>query len=84
MADDALDIPASDGPRKHEVLRYVRASMVMRGRAVAATSPDRKTQCLAEADRLMAVARDLAKADEDAAEFERAVRSRGGVWFPGG
>lgn len=54
----------------------------MRARALLPATAVRKAQCLAEADRLMLIARELVKADEDAAEFERLVRSRGGVWFP--
>ena len=76
------DEPKSTGPRARDVLRHVKAALVMRARAFAAGNADRRAQCEAEADRLIGIARDLAQADDDAAAFEDRVRAGGGVWFP--
>ena len=79
MSDET---PRSDGPRRLDVARHALASVKMRAKAMATVNPEQRRQHLAEADRLMGIAHDLAKSDRDAAEFERRVKAGGGVWFP--
>ena len=74
--------PRSEGPRRGEVERHVRAAAVMRLRADAASSPGTRARYEDEAWRLLEIAHDLVKADDDAAAFEARVKAGGGVWFP--